>query len=74
LQSLHGFELGCALEMDQGMKSQIALALIVGCAAVVVSAQSPSSSFPRGCSRHSVRVPLLLCRRGRPSDFGVELQ
>src|SRR4029434_6012547 len=35
------------------MKLQIALAVIVGCAAAVVSAQSPSSSFPRGSSLQS---------------------
>jgi sugar lactone lactonase YvrE len=32
------------------MKSSIALAMIAGCAASVVFAQSPSSSFPRGSS------------------------
>ena len=35
------------------MKLQIALAVVAGCAAAVVSAQSPSSSFPRGSSLQS---------------------
>jgi len=39
------------------MKSQIALAVLVGCAAAVVSAQSPSSSFPRGSSKQSWQNP-----------------
>src|SRR5262249_703350 len=57
LQPLHEFELGRAIERDQGMKSQIALAVLVGCAAAVVSAQSPSSSFPRGSSKQSWQNP-----------------
>src|SRR5215510_7620981 len=40
------------------MKSRIALALVVGCAAaVVVTAQGPSSSFPRGSSMQSWQNP-----------------
>src|SRR5215510_14901101 len=40
------------------MKSRIALALVVGCAAaVVVTAQNPSSSFPRGSSIQSWQNP-----------------
>jgi hypothetical protein len=39
------------------MKSQIALAAIVGCAAAVVSAQGPSSSFPRGSSLQNWQSP-----------------
>src|SRR5262249_51773659 len=34
-----------------------ALALVVACAAAVVSAQSPSSSFPRGSSKQSWQNP-----------------
>src|ERR1700683_5571260 len=42
------------------MKTQIALVVVVGCAAAVVSAQtsgSPSSSFPRGSSMQSWQNP-----------------
>src|SRR5262249_37898777 len=49
--------LGRAIERDQGMKSQIALAVAVACTAAVVSAQSPSSSFPRGSSMQSWQNP-----------------
>ena len=44
----------------QGLKSQIALAVVAGCAAAVVSAQSsssPSSSFPRGSSLQNWQNP-----------------
>ena len=39
LRPLHEFELGRAIERDQGMKSQIALAVIAGCAAASLSAR-----------------------------------
>jgi gluconolactonase len=39
------------------MKSQIALTLVLTCAATVVSAQSPSSSFPRGSSLQTWQNP-----------------
>src|SRR4051812_40821538 len=39
------------------MKSPIALVIIAGCAAAVVSAQSPSSSFPRGSSLQNWQNP-----------------
>jgi gluconolactonase len=39
------------------LKSQIAFAVIAGCAATVVWAQSPSSSFPRGSSLQSWQNP-----------------
>jgi gluconolactonase len=39
------------------MKSTIALAVLLGCAAVIASAQSPSSAFPRGNSLQSWQNP-----------------
>jgi len=47
------FDLGRAIERDQTMKLQMALAVIVGWAVAFLSAQSPSSSFPRGSSLQS---------------------
>jgi uncharacterized protein (TIGR03437 family) len=46
---LHEFEQGRAIERGRGMK-QIALAVVVGFAATVVFAQSPSPSLPHGNS------------------------
>jgi sugar lactone lactonase YvrE len=54
---VHEFEPGRKIEGDQKMKIQIALMVIAGCAAGVVSAQSPSSSFPRGSSMQSWQNP-----------------
>jgi sugar lactone lactonase YvrE len=54
---VHEFELGRAVEGDQEVKSPVALAVAAGCAAAVVSAQSPSSSFPRGSSLQSWQNP-----------------
>jgi sugar lactone lactonase YvrE len=39
------------------MKSAIAFAVVLGCAAATASAQSPSSSFPRGSSQQSWQSP-----------------
>lgn len=39
------------------MKSTLALAVLLGCAAVMVSAQSPSSAFPRGSSLQAWQNP-----------------
>src|SRR3989442_1648522 len=39
------------------MKSPIALAVLVGCAVVATSAQSPSSAFPRGSSLQAWQNP-----------------
>ncbi len=59
------------------MKSQIALALFVGCAASVVSAQSPSSSFPRGSSLQSWQNPgikdVLAKCKNPPKAFGIPI-
>jgi hypothetical protein len=57
------------------VKSQIALAVIGGLAAIVVSAQSPSSSFPRGSSLQSWQNPGLknvLARcKNPPKPFSI---
>ena len=57
------------------MKSQIALAAIAGCAALVVSAQSPSSSFPRGSSMQSWQNPgiksVLAKCKNPPKPFSI---
>ena len=57
------------------MKSQIALAVVVGCGAVVVSAQSPSSSFPRGSSMQSWQNPglktVLAKCKNPPQPFSI---
>ena len=57
------------------MKSPIALALIVGCAAAVVSAQSPSSSFPRGSSLQNWQNPglknVLAKCKNPPQPFSI---
>jgi hypothetical protein len=39
------------------MRPAIALAVLLGCAAIVVSAQSPSSSYARGSSLQSWQDP-----------------
>src|SRR5262245_30294803 len=39
------------------MKSQMAFAVVCGCAAAVVYAQGPSSSFPRGSSMQNWQNP-----------------
>ena len=78
LRPLHEFELGREIERDQGMKSQIALAVVAGCAAAVVSAQSPSSallSFPRGSSMQSWQNPgiknVLAKCKNPPKPFSI---
>ena len=57
------------------MKSQIALAVVAGCAAAVVSAQSPSSSFPRGSSLQSWQNPglknVLAKCKNPPQPFSI---
>ncbi|PYS27951.1 MAG: hypothetical protein DMG11_14510 [Acidobacteria bacterium] len=57
------------------MKSQIALAVVVGCAAAVVFAQSPSSSFPRGSSMQSWQNPglknVLAKCKNPPQPFSI---
>src|ERR1700732_1815184 len=57
------------------MKSQIALAAVVVCAAAAVSAQSPSSSFPRGSSMQSWQNPglknVLAKCKNPPQPFAI---
>ena len=59
------------------MKSQIAVAVIAGCAAAVVSAQSPSSSFPRGSSMQSWQNPgignVLAKCKNPPKPFSIPI-
>jgi len=52
------------------MKSQIALAVVVGCAAAVVFAQSPSSSFPRGWQNPGLKNVLAKCKNP-PQPFSI---
>jgi sugar lactone lactonase YvrE len=57
------------------MHSRIALAVLLGCAAVSASAQSPSSAFPRGDSLQAWQDPGLAavldqCRT-KPQPFGI---
>jgi gluconolactonase len=60
------------------MTSRIALALLFGCAAAaVVSAQSPSSAFPRGTSQQAWQNPglagvLAKCKT-KPAPFGIPI-
>src|SRR5271166_2801238 len=54
---MHQFELGREIERAQRVKTQIALVAIAGCAACVMWAQSPASSFPRGSSLQSWQNP-----------------
>jgi sugar lactone lactonase YvrE len=72
---VHEFELGREIERAQGLKSQIALALIAGTAAAVVFAQSPASSFPRGNSMQSWQNPgiknVLAKCRNPPQPFSI---
>jgi hypothetical protein len=57
------------------MKSQIAFAVAVGCAAAVVYAQSPSSSFLRGNSMQSWQNPgidaVLAKCKNPPQPFSI---
>ena len=53
LRPLHEFELGREIERDQGMKSPIALAVVAGCAAAVVWAQSPVVVFVSSRQQHA---------------------
>ena len=77
LRPVHEFELGREIERDQGMKTQIALVVIAGCAAGVVSAQSPSSSFPRGSSMQSWQNPgiknVLAKCKNPPKPFSIPI-
>jgi gluconolactonase len=57
------------------MKSTIALAVLLGCAATTVSAQSPSSSFNRGTGQQSWQSPglatvLAKCKKA-PQPFSI---
>jgi gluconolactonase len=57
------------------MKTTIALAVLVGCAAAAASAQSPSSSFPRGTSQQSwqnagLQAALAQCKTP-PKPFSI---
>jgi gluconolactonase len=57
------------------MKSAIALAVLVGCAAATASAQDPSTSFPRGSSQQSWQNPglaavLAKCKKP-PKPFSI---
>ena len=60
------------------MRSRIALALLFGCAAAAaLSAQSPSSSFPRGNSKQAWQEPglpsvLAKCKT-KPAPFGIPI-
>jgi sugar lactone lactonase YvrE len=59
------------------MKSQISLAVAVGLTAVVVSAQSPSSAFPRGSSVQSwqnpgIKTVLAQCKNP-PKPFAISI-
>lgn len=57
------------------MKSRIALAVLLGCAAVAASAQSPSSAFPRGNSLQAWQdpgLPAVLARcENPPQPFAI---
>jgi len=57
------------------LKRQIALAALVGCAAAVVFAKAPSSSFPRGSSLQSWQNPgikdVLAKCKNPPSPFSI---
>ncbi len=59
------------------MKGQIALAVIAGCAAGVVWAQSPSASFPRGSSIQSWQNPgikdVLAKCKNPPKPFAIPI-
>ena len=59
------------------MRSRIALALVVSCA-VAVSAQGPSSSFPRGNSRQAWQDPGLAAVVAKcktpPQPFSIPVQ
>src|SRR5450755_2488538 len=59
------------------MKSQVALMVIAGCAAGVVSAQSPSSSFPRGSGMQSWQNPgiknVLAKCKNPPKPFSIPI-
>jgi sugar lactone lactonase YvrE len=79
---LHEFELGREIERDPGVKSQITLAALIGCAATVLSAQSspswsPSSSFPRGSSLQSWQNPglkqVLAKCKNPPKPFAIPI-
>lgn len=79
---MYEFELGREIERDQGMKTQIALVVIAGCAAGVVSAQSPSSllpssGFPRGSSMQSWQNPgiknVLAKCKNPPKPFSIPI-
>jgi sugar lactone lactonase YvrE len=76
---LHEFELGREIEGDQVMRWQIALAVVAGCTAAVMSAQtmSPSSTFPRGNSMQSWQNPgikdVLAHCKTPPKPFGIPI-
>jgi gluconolactonase len=57
------------------MKSTLALAVLLGCAAVIVSAQSPSSAFPRGSSLQAWQNPgfkgVMDKCKNRPQPFSL---
>ena len=58
------------------MKSRIALAVVIGCAAAAaVAAQSPSSAFPRGNSQQAWQnpgLPAVLAKcKTKPAPFGI---
>jgi len=59
------------------MKTQIAFMVIAGCAAGVVSAQSPSSSFPRGSGLQSWQNPgiknVLAKCKNPPKPFSIPI-
>ena len=60
------------------MRSPICVAVLIACLAVVVSAQGPASSFPRGSSKQSWQDPglkdaLATCKTP-PQPFGIPVQ
>src|SRR6476619_7124627 len=73
----HEFDLGREIEKDSGMKTQIALVVIAGCAASAVWAQSPSSSFARGSSMQSWQNPgiknVLAKCKNTPPPFSIPI-
>lgn len=82
MRPVHEFELGRAIERAQGLKSQIALGFMFGCAAAVSFAQSssswsPSSAFPRGSSLQNWQNPglksVLAKCTNPPSPFRIPI-
>ncbi len=78
LRPLHEFELGREIERDQGMKSQIALAVIAGVRGRLLSARRVRRlSFPRGSSMQSWQNPgiknVLAKCKNPPKPFSIPI-